>query len=1128
MKIQLLLILLVVSVFLNSCSSSRDCQWPPACCKKVVKQLPYGNADRALSEKESINTDSDDIAPVQLPFKDSDYENIWVREFNANYGPVMPSSRFAKENLVRRIDGFELNEKAVDDLTKNIESISFIDDASGFAAFSHPPTKFFAEKALLNLDGISGGTDIFEFSINDEKNITRLINIKDINTEFWDSHPFAYKTLHEGKTVTVLLFASDRSNPYIKKQYIDGSVVSKGESDLFYSMKIDGIWTPAKKLDVSIDGVSEITPFIYCICENPLLIFSSNRNDKTPDFIEDERKEDFDIDSVRIEIDITNRIIKKIGDIGSMKKGKEDFFSFSDSIKIDSTINTYSDERFPYVAYPYNNKGDNYIYFSSNRNPKPTPIFGTKDTVIQSKGGELGYDIYRFPLEVECLQQHQKLSEIQLIVHLIDIDTKKHIEGDALVVLHNTIDNIKDSSKIINPTAFKINKDSYYNVNALSSFKSIDTSCSGITRYYMPANKQKFSESFQLVITDTIKKRLHLSEIAAYFGEGVSISYTDSSFYYNYTKYIANINETLTYLWQDPDRQSREFASTILLRKRIIDVDNHIKILSVTSNYNLSDNSYNTLNNSILPSERTNNNGIFTYDINDKIVTIQDTIYFKMQRDTSHCIHLKVNIVDRLNPNEKVLGNKKFRLFELNVNNEEVLLNDSSYILENTEEYVVYRLRHGSKYLVRGGTDYLLLEPCNKNAPRRQIEYYFSDFADFIYNKHIRASEDNEVSNISYKYGEIDASKYKPSETAYDTIYLNAEYFEKPLCRYEFTEIQTDYHRRVPYFQTAFWEVNTSQNLKRDLNVLNRNNSLYNRPFPPQSVDLPEPPETWAPWWHGAKWIELHKNNTYWVSSGDNSASSRNNRINQYRNFAKTVDDNIKQMQEIIGNELLPVYELISKADTCSDCGDRKFIIEIEAWSDYRPVSRGWYLSKSDDENTISYAECEDIATYHSSGKSEDFFRSVKVQNGDPLGENNRNLSILRAFFGFKEILNYLRLNNNFNKYSEDEILTPDRLVDNDGNLLKMNEIDSLINKSKIIILARGYDTDIGSGVSANQPFHTSASSPVDVAKYTKMKNLSTFYNLDTVRTLYVVVRHLKYYQGRMITDSCCVDNQMK
>ena len=1129
MKIKIFLLLLLISVFILSCSTGKDCEWPPACCKKIKKELPPGNADKFFSGNDTINSYKDDIAPIQQPESGFDFTNIYIKELKAKYSSVRPSSEFVKKHLVRKIDDFELNNEALENLTKDIESITFIDEKHGFASFSHPPTAFFAQKAQLNLEGIKGGTDIFEFEISDNNDIIlkNLENVSDINSEFWDSHPFAFRTKYEGKTVDILLFASDRRNPYVKKVYLDGKIESKGESDIYYTMRVDGKWSETKMLDVSMNGISEETPYIYCLCKSPLLLFSSNRNDKTPNFIEDDKTEDFDIDSVRLKIDLSGRSINMIGEIGSLQKGKEDFFSLEETLSQDSTINTYSDERFPYVAYPYDNKAGTYIYFSSNRNDTPTIVFGSSDSVIQNKSGDYSYDIYRFPFNVPCVEQREIAidNSLQLIVDVIDIDTRMPVEGDVSIELRNKLKNKLDSTIYKNNATFILSKNEQYSVSAKVNYKSIDTSCYGITKYYIPAKQEEFLESFQISIQDTITKRLHIAEIGQYTELGQSRTYTDEKYYYNSFKYNAIVEENERFLKQEPDIENSDYALTSLIRNRLFKVSNYLKNRSVNNYYDLSNDSINlsNFNKNNINSEKSINNGLFTYNINTTTL-LRDTIFVKMHEDTTHCIDLRVDMVNKENYREGINGNKSFRLFQVVGDNLYKELTDSTFLIEKQMDYVIFRLKYGLNYLVMGGSDYVLDNPCVRNSPRKQLEYYCIYENNGINSLGKRAPKDSVLSKISRTQNFIATSRFKPEETIFDTIFLYPSYFEKPRCKYEFTQIQSEYHRRVPYFQTAYWEVNTSENLRRDLLLLNKSNSLYNKPFPPSELNLIEPSETWSPWWYGAKWIELHKANTYWANNDPKAGNRRTFRINQYISFAKSVDFNIKQMKEIIGNELLNVYEIIAKTDTCTDCGDRKFIIEIEAWSDYRPVYRGWYLSKNKSEDTIKYAECQDIENFNSAETNNKTFTPVVVTNGDYLGGYNSNLSKLRAFFGFKEIVKQLCLNNNFKKYSDDEILTPDELVDNQGKLLSMEAIDSLIKNSKIIVITKGYDTDPNTPSSSNQPAFSDANNKVDIAKYKKIKGISTYYNLDTVRTLFVVVRQMKYYKGRMIADSCCVD----
>src|SRR5690606_17820924 len=72
-----------------------------------------------------------------------------------------------------------------------------------------------------------------------------------------------------------------------------------------------------------------------------------------------------------------------------------------------------------------------------------------------------------------------------------------------------------------------------------------------------------------------------------------------------------------------------------------------------------------------------------------------------------------------------------------------------------------------------------------------------------------------------------------------DTIYVHPNYYTPPPCEWEYVRDVQEYDRNVPYFQTAFWEVNTSTNYQR-----------HRRELASREYD-------------DAQFIELHPGNTY-------------------------------------------------------------------------------------------------------------------------------------------------------------------------------------------------------------------------------------------------------------------------
>jgi hypothetical protein len=316
----------------------------------------------------------------------------------------------------------------------------------------------------------------------------------------------------------------------------------------------------------------------------------------------------------------------------------------------------------------------------------------------------------------------------------------------------------------------------------------------------------------------------------------------------------------------------------------------------------------------------------------------------------------------------------------------------------------------------------------------------------------------------------------------------------------------------VPYFQTAYWKVNTTDNVSNwtGRSKINSYNPNFMMSIKDQMPKTPEPPEGWDHWAGGTKWIELHPGNSYWADDAETTV--RSGRIAEYQRYAKDVDKNLKNAKEILCDKLLPAYQIIYGVKPGVDKSKAKFIIYLEAWSDYRNVKRGWYLADSEDERTVTYA-----AGSLEENVTEPGFRLVKVEHGDPLGKNNDVLSDLRAYFGYKELLKVLDTNKLFQEYVKaNEILTPDMLVKN-GKLLSVSEINSLIDKSKIIILAKGYST-----VGDNEGLIP------DLHKYEKHASQTTYFNLDTVRTLNIIAEPLYFLDGKFEKSDCCRPDKLE
>lgn len=304
----------------------------------------------------------------------------------------------------------------------------------------------------------------------------------------------------------------------------------------------------------------------------------------------------------------------------------------------------------------------------------------------------------------------------------------------------------------------------------------------------------------------------------------------------------------------------------------------------------------------------------------------------------------------------------------------------------------------------------------------------------------------------------LNIEQFKQDTIIHDTIYVYPRYFIKPPCDCNFNTIIAEVNRNVPYFQTGFWEVNTRRNLSRHLVT-----TLDSRKF------------------NEAKWIELHKDNRYF---GSNYSVGRERRKDEYREFASTVDRNFRTMTSIISEQIIPNFERIN-----SNKNTGKLIIKLEAWSDRRPVQRGWYLGE-----VVQYYE----AMVNDGGFVD--FNKVIVKDGNNLNENNDTLSKLRAYYGYKELLARMQDYPNFAKYLDSGlVLLPDE-IKSDADFEKRFE------DSKIIFLIHGMYYDPAS---------------YKIAQYLRGKD-STYYMLDTIRRIDVYVDKMEYQNGQLMKDPCC------
>lgn len=463
MIIDKLLICLCLFFFFNACSP------------KIT--IPKQNMN--LIKGESENTSDDDIAPAQEKVMEC---LILPKDCVYVAGEVMSSSKHVSRLLKYEKELGNINSSdVIYKMTKNVESIFYIDSRTGFASFSHPPASEYLMGKNLPFDKEknAGGTDIFYFAPNDNNEI-RFRSFTKINSMFWDSHPTAVtQTNSKGKCVTLIIFSSDRNNPFNSAITLNGDTIYGGSTDLYYSFGTfdslsydfaNFIWTEARPLPIiNTEEYNEGSPFVYCQCCNPTLFFSSNRANKS--------RNDNDMYSVKLKIDFDNLML----DVESNPE-----YIDEKSLKTDSTtysINTPADDRFPFIPFPHQiNDSSTFLYFSSDRNKKEIKYCNCEsgDDRTENIGG---YDIYKYklPPKYTCPKEIEKPKLIYEPELYAEIVIKNLSDSDNEILQPiikltdengNIIKETSDSSKI----SVKIDFGKNYIASGGSTYNSMDCS----------------------------------------------------------------------------------------------------------------------------------------------------------------------------------------------------------------------------------------------------------------------------------------------------------------------------------------------------------------------------------------------------------------------------------------------------------------------------------------------------------------------------------------------------------------------------------------------------------------------------------------------------------------------------
>ncbi|MCF8357960.1 MAG: hypothetical protein K9H26_04325 [Prolixibacteraceae bacterium] len=446
-----------------------------------------------------------------------------------------------------------------------------------------------------------------------------------------------------------------------------------------------------------------------------------------------------------------------------------------------------------------------------------------------------------------------------------------------------------------------------------------------------------------------------------------------------------------------------------------------------------------------------------------------------------------------------------------------------------------FELYAGLKYKVKGGSDASVYD-CETDS-----SYIFTGYnrIENETNPSDKESHQNPIigaevlSQLSEKFNSLPIHKLTGDTIMYDTVYITKAWERKKPCP-RILDIPPK-HRSIAYFQTGYWEVNTTENLERDLKKLHEGFevTVTNDLYKPVSDIKRHKSDYKAFTWENplfpikkddgltysianARWIELHPNNLYWGDRPGFRArlaermEGRRKRIEQYQQYAKKVDENLRILTDTIKYKYFDFLKLHKEHKP-------KLLVEIFAVSDQREVTRGWYIGDTVEYRASSYLQNEEFVTDHVKIIPPKIDEQNKViteikpcsielnedgDNGCKLGitaersEKNTNLSRLRAWFGYKEIYKRLTNSESFRHFLEQgKVALPDN--------------DISYNDADIIIITQGRR-------------HSDIQNPQNPYPAVNNPSNNGYYDYDDIRRVEVRIRLLFPEDKRIIRTYCC------
>lgn len=1142
MKLRIYLTFAILTAMIISCSAPKETVKETynmdslhTCCPGgaglLRPPINTGRKDTLAMQKDeesyklyfSLQTPSEqlkDHAPcVEInPNKDNPrHERLW---FTSSRLPMDKSKLSNKTNLTQQIyyidriiegEGACPSEGWGDDIHEFKVETNFLDDKVDFNALSKGAVAIAGDTMIVSASHYLGNNrfnsynDLYILVKNKEDNKFELRdknvienNVIDVlcSDTTWESQPTLSKDCDD------MFFVSNRA--------LDGEEKS-GDMNIYYSHRDNyGQWgDPEPVTAINTDG-DEITPQLSP--DERFLYFASNSSD-----YESEGGYDIYVIEFRKVVDENGNESNTIGtDFEGESVNANEFFKMGCGGEV-LKINDEHDQKYPYLYYNEQNyMNDGKAIFWSSNNPQ----------------GYQNFDIYACSQQQAC---------IDLLVYVMDACSGEMVNDPLVKVVRNGNELSPVEMPTDNePAKFRLNVDKHYEVfggsnyfeSKPSGFKTVETKWLQ-PKYVVDQNSllnststiDERTEKFSIYDAKRVDKEIIGKVIDENTEEEIverngfpRVVRTQTKTYYDSKKIVSNDSISVRVISEET---VEEYGSVYVQTGQGCDYSDCDKINTEELR------AYPAI---VKSNKMLSNQGIRTPYTLTKNLTIRDTVYLSKCQKRGVGVRLVVDVIDKCQPDDPV----KEAVFEVVEVGSGKKIQGIQY--ETKDEFKtqeIYILELGKEYKVFGGSmfDGVDTEKYDNAILLGYLDAQGKPCPPVVNNPIINGAE---VKSEKTRIGVISTKDVVENAIFYDTVYVSKALNNPPPCRC-FSNDLTE-HENLAWFQTAFWELNLPETLPDHLDRLekgfdieglkdclsgNGSSGCYDSKTLYRSVSDYYDGYFSDPMFPVVKsdkqkysiangrWIELHPNNMYWgvrptyskQINKERITNLREKRIKDYEDYANKADINLTSLVNVINEYFIPIMEQLKALDSkySSMTKNMKLLVQINGVSDERPVKRGWYIGDEDIEYISAYYDPRRVPSPNMGGFTfnkvhiptpnvNENRKSVSVPKRTHLGSKNRTLSDIRAWYGYKEIINRLKDKPNFKPYlSNNAVYLPE--------IGKGTEVDN----AEIIIFAKGFGHK---NIQATKPYPYEA------------KSGSGYYDYDDVRRIEVDVSFVNYDDG--------------